>query len=152
MWTKLNDPEHGVLDINTQQYENGTYVIINSDPSKQFCSPLYENEYHVGIRLRCISTGGTILNGSIVKYNGEQDLNNFAENPKNEVIVKGWIARDKNNRLYLYSREPLKDLDYWVGSVIIELSEYKFPNIKFEDESPTEVELKININLPSTGE
>lgn len=36
MWTKLKDNEHGVLDINTQQYATGTYVIINNDPSKQF--------------------------------------------------------------------------------------------------------------------
>ena len=79
MWTKLKDNEHGVLDINTQQYAIGTYVIVNSDPSKQFCSPLYENEYHVGIRLRCLANGGTILNGSIVKYDGEQNLNNFEE-------------------------------------------------------------------------
>ena len=33
MWTKLNDPQYGVLNINTQQYETGTYVIINNDPS-----------------------------------------------------------------------------------------------------------------------
>lgn len=79
MWTKLNDPQYGVLTINTQQYESGTYVIVNGDPSKQFCSPLYENEYHVGIRLRCISTGGTILNGSIVEYSGERNLNDFKE-------------------------------------------------------------------------
>lgn len=79
MWTKLKDSEHGVLDINTQQYATGTYVIVNNDPSKQFASPLYENEYHVGIRLRCLSNGGTILNGSIVKYDGEQNLNNFEE-------------------------------------------------------------------------
>ena len=77
MWTKLNDPQYGVLNINTQQYETGTYVIINNDPSRQFRSPLYENEYHVGIRLRCISTGGTILNGSIVEYSGECNLNDF---------------------------------------------------------------------------
>ena len=79
MWTKLKDNEHGVLDINTQQYATGTYVIVNNDPSKQFGSPLYENEYHVGIRLRCLANGGTILNGSIVKYNGEQNLNDFEE-------------------------------------------------------------------------
>lgn len=79
MWTRLKDPEHGVLDINTQQYESGTYVIINNNPSKQFGSLLYENEYHVGIRLRCLANGGTILNGSIVEYSGEQNLNDFKE-------------------------------------------------------------------------
>ena len=79
MWTKLKDNEHGVLDINTQQYATCTYVIINNDPSKQFSSLLYENEYHVGIRLRCLANGGTILNGSIVKYDGEQNLNDFEE-------------------------------------------------------------------------
>lgn len=79
MWTKLKDNEHGVLDINTQQYATCTYVIINNDHSKQFGSPLYENEYHVGIRLKCLANGGTILNGSIVKYDGEQNLNDFEE-------------------------------------------------------------------------
>ena len=79
MWTKLKDNKHGVLNINTQQYATGTYVIINNDTSKQFSSPLYENEYHIGIRLRCLANGGTILNGSIVKYDGEQNLNDFEE-------------------------------------------------------------------------
>lgn len=79
MWTKLNDPQYGVLTINTQPYERGTYIIVNGDSNKKFRSPLYENEYHVGIRLRCISTGGTILNGSIVEYSGERNLNDFKE-------------------------------------------------------------------------
>lgn len=79
MWTKLKDIKRGILNINTQQHSAGTYVIVNNDSSKQFSSPLYENEYHVGIRLRCLANGGTILNGSIVKYNGERNLNDFEE-------------------------------------------------------------------------
>ena len=79
MWTKLKDNEHGVLNINTQQYATGTYIIVNGDSARQFSSPLYENEYHVGIRLRCLANGGTILNGNIVEYNGEQNLNDFEE-------------------------------------------------------------------------
>lgn len=70
----------------------------------------------------------------------------------NEITINGWIARDENNLLYLYSNEPFKAIDMWVGNEITELSEYKFPNVKFEDETPTQVKLKININLPSTGE
>lgn len=84
MWTRLKDPQYGVLNINTQQHERRTYIVVNGDSSRQFSSPLYENEYHVGIRLRCISTGGIILNGDIVEYNGEHNLNDFKELDKHE--------------------------------------------------------------------
>lgn len=69
----------------------------------------------------------------------------------NELVIKGWIARDENNRLYLYSNEPFKAIDMWVGNEITELDEYKFPTITFKDETPTQVELKININFPLQG-
>ena len=70
----------------------------------------------------------------------------------NEIIINGWIARDKDNKLYLFSGSPYKTIDVWIGTVITELDENSFKNIKYSDKSSTKVELKININLPSTGE
>jgi len=79
MWTKLQDPEEGILEFNTQQYKIGTYVIINSNPTKQFTTSLNENEYHCRIRLQCLKRGGKILNGNNVIYKGNALLNRFEE-------------------------------------------------------------------------
>jgi hypothetical protein len=79
MWTKLQDPIEGILTFTTQQYDIGTYVIINGDPAKQFASKLNENEYHCKIRLRCLKRGGKILNGDFVKYKGKAALNKLEE-------------------------------------------------------------------------
>ena len=67
----------------------------------------------------------------------------------NEIIVNGYIARDKDNKLYLYSNKPFKAMNIWVGNEIAELDENNFKNIKCDDKLPTKVELKININLYS---
>lgn len=67
-------------------------------------------------------------------------------------IINGYIARDKNDRLYLYSNKPLKGSSRWCGNIIKELDKSTFENITFNDKNPTRVELKINIKLPSTGE
>lgn len=58
-----------------------------------------------------------------------------------------WVARDKDNSLYLYNVKPAKSGGIWR---IIGLSTYGqameidynlFPNVKWEDEEPTEVEI-----------
>ena len=79
MWTKLEDPVQGIMEFNTQQYQVGTYVIINNDPAKQFTSGIDENRYHCAIRLECLKRGGKILNGSKVTYKGSARLNCFEE-------------------------------------------------------------------------
>lgn len=42
-----NNKEHSFV---TQQYKVGLYVIIDSDPSQQFCSDLKEVDFHKKLR------------------------------------------------------------------------------------------------------
>jgi len=60
-----------------------------------------------------------------------------------------WIARDKNGRLHLYQSKPVKYIeynffgapaDYWQHT---ELPSEMFPEVRWEDAEPTEVELVI---------
>ena len=68
-----------------------------------------------------------------------------------EEKITAWIARDEYNSLYIYIGEcPYKtDCDWEViyrdGAYIQELDSNSFPQVKWEDEEPTEVELTIKI-------
>lgn len=58
-----------------------------------------------------------------------------------------WIARDKDNSLYLYNVKPAKSGDIWrmIGQSTygqaMEIDYNLFPNVKWEDEEPLEVEI-----------
>ena len=50
MITTIIDDEHKEHEIVTQQYEIGTYVIIDNDPAQQFGVNMSEVKYHKYIR------------------------------------------------------------------------------------------------------
>lgn len=58
-----------------------------------------------------------------------------------------YVARDKNNKLYLFGSRPIKinERGYWQPSKThldwIKLAPSLFPEVKWKDEEPTEVEL-----------
>lgn len=63
-----------------------------------------------------------------------------------------WVARDKDGGLCLYHNRPVKDTpysNYWQMNdtddfiVFTWLPSSMFPEVKWEDEEPTEVELII---------
>lgn len=55
-----------------------------------------------------------------------------------------WIARDRAGALYLYRVKPIKGISFWDSSCDAnELDRDSFPEVKWEDKEPTEVELKI---------
>jgi hypothetical protein len=58
-----------------------------------------------------------------------------------EEKITAYIARDENGALYFYSEKPFKSNEYgaWEGKLI------QFPQVKWEDEKPTKVELTIKI-------
>jgi len=66
-----------------------------------------------------------------------------------EKKITAWIARDKvENRLYLYLYKPHKNPKGWwyLESDKDKVIDSKlFPEVKWEDEEPTEVELTIKI-------
>ena len=59
--------------------------------------------------------------------------------------MKLWIARNKYNRLALYTDEPILYNGYYEGpykSQTIELDENLYPEVTFEN-SPQQVEIKL---------
>lgn len=65
-----------------------------------------------------------------------------------EEKFTGWVARDKNGVVCIYEHKPEKGFDFW-GSreppIFAAVRENIFPNVKWEDKEPTEVELTIKI-------
>lgn len=67
----------------------------------------------------------------------ESDLN---------VDARAWLARDKSKALYLHTEYPVKCNEDWNSSDMYywtEVGNNKFPNIKWKDKEPTEVNIII---------
>lgn len=64
-----------------------------------------------------------------------------------KISMKTYIARDNSGQLYMYfGAKPFKGSGYWyaesMGGVVY-LENDLFPEVKWENEEPTEVEIKI---------
>lgn len=62
--------------------------------------------------------------------------------------MKGFIARDLDGRLFLYSpNPPIKETTQWISlsgrSSIFTIDDGLFPEVKWEDEEPTEINIEI---------
>ena len=60
--------------------------------------------------------------------------------------VKVWIARDEDGSLYAYSNPPAKFEEHWeLGgfSSNLLLDESRFPEVKWEDDKPTEAYITL---------
>ena len=70
-----------------------------------------------------------------------------------EEKITAWIARDKNNKLFLFFQKPHKSKYYNVWECIEECysdnqeinDSELYSQVKWEDEEPTKVELTIKI-------
>lgn len=60
-----------------------------------------------------------------------------------------WLARDKDEELYLFSEKPSKREEFWLMSsattTVIQLPSELFPEVKWEDEEPKEIVLKNDV-------
>lgn len=69
------------------------------------------------------------------------------EKPKKSVRM--WIARDKNDCLFLYKRKPIKNLELnslqWETAYLdaLILDPDLFPSVKWEDNEPTKVIIRL---------
>ena len=59
-----------------------------------------------------------------------------------EEKIKAWVARDEDGEIYVYTTEPWKLGGQWVTNDN-GVDKNKFPQVKWEDEEPTKVELTI---------
>lgn len=60
----------------------------------------------------------------------------------------GWVARDKSGLLIIGTQKPIKEnkLGMWVGfAEHMGINPQLFPQVKWKDKEPTEVELIIKI-------
>ena len=63
--------------------------------------------------------------------------------------LKAWVARDKNGMLYLYLAPPRKNQSKWLPNIrsdYFEIGRKCFPEVKWEDEEPTEVSITIKLD------
>lgn len=76
---------------------------------------------------------------------------------KQQSAIKAWVARDEDGSLFLYivDVKPRKSQSKWMPDgcsdliELIELSRELFPEVKWEDEEPTEVSITIKRNEES---
>ena len=60
--------------------------------------------------------------------------------------IRAWVAREKNGALFLYYEKPKKSKSYWTNSNTFNslvLPKEAFPNVKWEDNEPTRVCIRI---------
>lgn len=62
--------------------------------------------------------------------------------------MKAFIARDSDGRLFLYSpNPPIKETTQWMSldgrSSIFKIDDGLFPEVKWEDKEPTEINIEI---------
>lgn len=62
--------------------------------------------------------------------------------------MKAFIARDSDSKLFLYSpNPPIKETTQWISldgrSSIFRIDDSLFPEVKWEDKEPTEINIEI---------
>lgn len=65
---------------------------------------------------------------------------------KDEVTIKGWVARDKGGVPAFYTTTPRKTDWGWGWLGLFYLMKDEFPSVKWEDDEPTEAELTIKLH------
>ena len=77
--------------------------------------------------------------GAIIIDDGEK------EEEKAEEVKPMWLARDKNNHIYLFETKPEKGDEYWSydDGDYMELDVSSFQEVQWSDEEPTKVKIVI---------
>lgn len=81
MFTKYQNKDGTIFSVVSQQYQVGTYFIVNNDSRLQGGSDLKEEDFHKDLRKNLLKSGKTLLDGSyiVVEKKGKYDINNFKE-------------------------------------------------------------------------
>ena len=64
-----------------------------------------------------------------------------------EVSIKGWVARDRDGTLFLYTSTPNmnRKRSCWYGPGCTTLSQEDFPSVQWSDPEPTPATITIKI-------
>lgn len=58
--------------------------------------------------------------------------------------MTAWIARDENGELWMCEKKPHKVRNQWCADgYVLDIKADNFPQVKWEDEEPTEVKITI---------
>ena len=59
--------------------------------------------------------------------------------------IRAWVARDRSGKIFLYRDKPRKDTNQWLSPSIqlCGMPSDSFPNVKWEDNEPTRVYIRI---------
>ena len=64
------------------------------------------------------------------------------DNPHPEATISGWVCRDEDGMLCLFSQKPKRGIEDWFGYYVTKLPMDSFPNLTWESD-PLEVEITI---------
>ena len=67
--------------------------------------------------------------------------------------LKAWLAMDKERKLFLYLDKPQKYKSEWCpdsGFYLARFPQELFPEVKWEDEEPTEVTITVKNNIENS--
>ena len=132
----------------------GGLVVVCSCDHKRMVEALleYYNKHAEHKAEKIITTALTFLD----KQTAAQLSNNFTynaliiddgekEEEKAEEVKPMWLARDKNNRIYLFETKPEKGDEYWSydDGDYMELDVSSFQEVQWSDEEPTKVKIVI---------
>lgn len=72
---------------------------------------------------------------------------NTHERKHEEIHDTAWAARNSDGRLFLFKEKPEKRKQgFWVGDTfMIQITDFSFQSVKWEDEEPTEVNVTFRI-------
>lgn len=87
MRTVIKNKELGNIEIITQQYQAGLYIVIykNKRLINQYGSNLKEAEYHRKVRIRAIKIGDIIVEGTVLEIKSKYPINVFENESSKEV-------------------------------------------------------------------
>lgn len=81
---------------------------------------------------------------------GAQDFLGKQEKDSEETVIQGWVARDSNGNLFMYSIKPERDEtgQVWIGRYAnFDLRNYLLPDLTWESEpKPVEIIIKRKKN------
>lgn len=71
----------------------------------------------------------------------------FHRKHQEEVTIKGWVARDRDGTLFLYTGTPSMDRErtLWYGPECTTLLRKDFPSVQWSDPEPTPATITIKI-------
>ena len=68
--------------------------------------------------------------------------------------LEAWVAREKDGMLYLYAAKPRKYQSKWLPNIradYFEIDRELFPEVKWEDEEPTELTFTVKDKMNQDG-